>query len=131
MSQKYFSKTDSLMYFLARVWFLILFHFFFFPFLSWFKIIFWNATFHEKTNAVVSNISCFSVSRQVKHIGFSILYKLGKGLGLYSQGLGLYSVDLVLKLSSSTVEYLRGEGCGFQEHKMPLCYSHATAYSDT
>lgn len=78
-----FAKTDIPLYFLATVWFLLFFPISFF-FFSWFKTVFWNATCQEKIN-VVSNISCFSVSRQI-HIGSFILYSLEKGHRLYSVG---------------------------------------------
>lgn len=73
--------------FLCISWQRFGFFFFFlslFFFFSWFKTIFWNATCQEKIN-VVSNISCFSVSRQI-HIGSFILYSLEKGHRLYSVG---------------------------------------------
>lgn len=102
--------------------FLSLFFFFF----SWFKTVFWNATCQEKINAVVSNISCFSVSRQV-HIGSFILYSLEKGHRLYSLGLELHSVGQVLWLFFNLWNTWGG---WFQEDEMLLCYSHVT-HSDT
>lgn len=53
----------------------------------------------KKINAVVSNICCFSVGRQVHKNSF-ILYSLEMECGLYSLGLGSYSVGLILRLFS-------------------------------
>lgn len=61
-----FAKTDILMYFLVRIWFL-LFHFSFSSFLKKFKVILWNSSCQEEINPVVSNISCFSVCKPGTH----------------------------------------------------------------
>lgn len=83
MSQECFCKDRYSSVFLGNGLVSSFFSYLFF-FFSWFKTIFWNATCQEKIN-VVSNISCFSVSRQI-HIGSFILYSLEKGHRLYSVG---------------------------------------------